>query len=263
MTWSRSIIPHTSNNIHNYLVLHQHKLHMLSVIEKKYTSVNMLCLTLQGKQLEDAVWKPGCYVKLMIPDGEKMRMRTYTARSFDPQRQSIDIEFAIHYPAGPATRWALDAQIGDEIEIKGPGHLRIDPTQGDWYLFAADMSALPAMISIMESLPAHAKGYAFFEVMDAQDKQEVKIQADIEIEWFIHPNPKERSPRQLQAIQSLTLLEGTPTVIMAGELGTIREIRQYLTEAEPFKDAHMYMSSYWKIGSNEEEHKQAKRLMRR
>ena len=92
-------------------------INMLRVIEKNQVSLNMLRITLQGDQLENISWKPGCYIKLSIPSGEKRKMRTYTARSYDAQRRSLDVDFAIHQPAGSATKWALEAKIGDEVEV--------------------------------------------------------------------------------------------------------------------------------------------------
>lgn len=232
---------------------------MLRITAKEQLTPNMLRITLQGEQLHNMDWKPGCYVKLKIPQGDSTKMRTYTARSYDPTTQSVAIDFAIHRPAGPATGWALEAQVGDEIELMGPGHLKTDISQGDWYLLGADMAALPATISVLEALPEDAVGYAFLEVTDESDRQEFKSPAGIQVQWFIHPNPKQKSDRQLNAIQGLELLEGTPNIFIAGELSTVREIRNYVKEKPEFQHAESYVSSYWKIGSNEEEHKQAKR----
>ncbi|MEM8897045.1 MAG: siderophore-interacting protein [Bacteroidota bacterium] len=235
---------------------------MLTVVEKKQVTLNMLRITLQGDQLENISWKPGCYIKLSIPNGEKRKMRTYTARSYDSVRKTLDVDFAIHQPAGPATRWALDAEIGDVIEIRGPGHLKMDMTKGDWYLFAADMAALPAAISAIESLPSHAKGYAFLEITDEQDKQEFSSPSGLEIQWLIHPHPKEKSTQQLASLQSIEPLAGTPNIFVAGELSTIREIKAYIKGEAKYKNASTYISSYWKIGVSEEKHKLAKMMMR-
>ncbi len=233
---------------------------MLKIIEKNQISLNMLRITLQGEQLNNISWKPGCYVKLKVNDTSGQKTRTYTARSYDPDNQTISIDFAIHQPAGPATRWALDSQIGDEVELRGPGHLRADPTKGDWHLFSADMSAMPAAISIIESLPHDAKGYAFLEILDEQDKQEFSAPEGIDIQWLIHSNPKENSAQQLDAIKGIKHLEGTPNVFVAGEMNTIKKIKKYFNEEKRFSDSPKYISSYWKTGSNEEGHKLAKMM---
>lgn len=237
---------------------------MVTVIDKVQVSLNMLRLTLHSEELGNHIaWHPGCYIKLLIPNAQapngKLKARTYTIRSHDPQARTMTVDFAIHHPAGPATDWALKAQIGDEIGFRGPGQLKIDATQGDWYIFAADMAALPAAISVMESLPIDARGYAFLEVMDEKDKQALSIPAGIEVNWLIHPNPKIKSAQQLEAIKAIKHLAGEANIFVSGELETIREIKAYLENEERFKDNFRYISSYWKIGLQEEEHKIAKR----
>ena len=236
----------------------------LTVAEKSYVSPNMLRIILTGKELDESLaWHPGSYVKLMIPHsseaGDKPKIRTYTARSFDPQTRTISIDFAIHQPAGPATSWALNTQQRDEIEVMGHGQLKADPTKGDWYIFAADMAALPAAISVMESLEPDAKGYAFLEITTEEDKQKLAIPEGIEVRWLIHPHPEVRSSQQLEAIKGLAHMKGTPNVFVAGELGTIREIKHHIKNDVRFSGAFLYISSYWKIGLKEEEHKIAKR----
>ncbi|MEO1713247.1 MAG: siderophore-interacting protein [Bacteroidota bacterium] len=233
---------------------------MFTVVNKQQVTTNMLRLTLHGEQLEHVTWQPGCYVKLRVPNGAITKTRTYTVRSLDTQAKTMDIDFAIHRPAGPATSWALNTKIGDSIELRGPGNLRMDSTSGDWYLFVADMSALPAAISIIETLPPNAKGIAFFEVMSEEDKQDFTAPPGIKINWFIHPDPTARSPHQINAIKSISPFEGTPNVFVAGEMSTIKEIKKYLNQEELYKDAFRYVSSYWKIGASEEVHKMVKRL---
>lgn len=237
---------------------------MLTVIDKAQISLNMIRVTLHGRELDERIhWHPGGYVKLVIPNsnvpGKKPKVRTYTARSFDPQKQTMTIDFAIHQPAGPATSWAINAQEGDEIAMMGLGKLKLDPSKGDWYLFAADMSAIPAALSVMESLGPDAKGYAILEIMDERDKQTLAIPEGFEVQWLIHPTPETKSEQQLAAIKNIHVMAGIANIFVAGELSTIREIKRYITTEESFKDAFRYISSYWKIGLKEEEHKEAKR----
>ncbi|MGD1848023.1 MAG: siderophore-interacting protein [Salibacteraceae bacterium] len=233
---------------------------MLSVKNKTQVSANMLRIAFEVDVPID--WLPGCYIKLRIPNalpGGISPVRTYTVRSYDAANQVLAVDFAIHQPAGPATAWALNAQPGDQIEYRGPGKLRVDPTNGDWHLFAADMSALPAAISIMESLSLDAKGYAFLEVTEEQDRQALHIPEGIQVQWLVHPNPKVKSNQQLEAIRNIKPLAGKPSVFVAGELSTTREIKQFLLQAPTYQSGSHYISSYWKIGLTEEEHKMAKR----
>jgi len=242
---------------------------MLRVIKNEHISNNMLRITLEGEALnENFNWSPGCYVKLQVPDIEngravdngKLKRRTYTVRKHIPVKQSIEIDFAVHQPAGPATSWALNAKIGDEVMLSGPGRLKINPTIGDWYIFSADMAAMPAAVSVMESLKRDAKGYAFLEITNEADKQNLEIPEGIQVSWLVHSNPKTKSAQQLNALKTVKPLDGKPNIFVAGELSTIREIKSYINTSSSFFTAEKYISSYWKIGLKEEEHKMAKRM---
>ena len=240
---------------------------VVTVIHKERLSKNILRLTVSGKELDQRFsWSTGCYVKLRIAnsssDDTKPKVRTYTVRYHDPTEKTISIDFAIHQPAGPATSWALDAEPGDSIELMGPSPLKMDLNTGDWYLFAADMAAIPAALSALESLPSETKGYALLEVTDAQDTPSLSSIPDgIEVQWLIHPHPEKQSDQQLEAIKKLRSLDGKVNIFVAGELGTIRKIKAYLNEESELSVASAYISSYWKIGAVDEEHKAAKRAL--
>lgn len=230
----------------------------LTVIDKKYITKNMLRITFYGDDLDESfAYKVGGYVKLLIPtESINPKMRTYTVKSHDPINKTIEIDFAIHLQAGPATVWALNAQLNDTINIMGPGTLKINPNSGDWYLFSVDMSALPAAISVMESLDSNAKGYAFIEIVSEEDKQTLNIPDGIDVKWLLQSNNND----QLEAIRNIEPLDGELNVFIAGELGAIREIKSYLKKDNPFFIACEYISSYWKIGLKLEEYKEAKMI---
>src|SRR5690625_2757162 len=55
-----------------------------------------------------------------LPEGERNPMRTYTVRASRPDANEIDVDFAIHPDACPATTSAATAQPGDSVVIIGP-----------------------------------------------------------------------------------------------------------------------------------------------
>jgi NADPH-dependent ferric siderophore reductase len=119
-------------------------------------------MTLGGADIVDfPAGQQGSYVKLMLPseDGApKPVVRTYTIRQ---QRESeLDIDFALHGNGrtGIATKWALEAGIGEEIVLGGPGPAKPLPSGFDHYSIAGDMTALPAISVNLEALPQHATG---------------------------------------------------------------------------------------------------------
>ncbi|MDW3190911.1 MAG: SIP domain-containing protein [Cytophagales bacterium] len=127
-------------------------------------------------------------------------------------------------------------------------------------MIAADMAALPAAISVLESLGAEAKGHAVFEITDPADQQVLNIPEGISVTWLLHQHPDQQSNQQLNTIKRLSFPVGAPNIFVAGELSTIREIKDYFMEQSLMND-HSYISSYWKIGAKDEEHKVAKRAL--
>lgn len=235
-------------------------LNKLTVMRKEQITPHLLRIHFSGEGINSNFeWKSGCYIKLLFSSEERTIMRSYTVRSIDAKQQSLIIDFSIHEPAGIGNLWVRNAKEGDTIEYKGPGQLKMNTHEGDWNLFAADLSALPAAISTLESLTPDAKGYAFFEVPSEEDKQQISIPQGIQVEWLVHQNITTKSTQQLEAIQRIQPLNGAPNVFVAGELSTIREIREYITTNEIYKNAALYISSYWKIGVDSEGHKLAKK----
>ncbi|WP_111766111.1 siderophore-interacting protein [Nakamurella deserti] len=113
-----------------------------------------------------------------LPDECRNPVRTYTVRALRPEAAEVDIDIALHGRTGPASRWATDAVVGDELYICGPnaehggpygGVDFLPPAHTDQFLLAGDPTAVPAIAAILESLPPHARGVAVLEVEHASD----------------------------------------------------------------------------------------------
>ena len=99
--------------------------------------------------------------------------RTYTIRWLDLAARELAIDFVVHGDEGLAGPWAANAKPGDRLIVSGPGAGYKPNPEADWYLFAGDDAAIPAIASSIEALPADAVGRAYLEVDDEAD-----IQAD-------------------------------------------------------------------------------------
>lgn len=112
-------------------------------------------------------------------------MRTYTVREVRPEASEFDVDIALHGRLGPASTWALDAQVGDRIIVcvphtgyVGDFHGGVDwrpPAEVDRLLIAGDETALPAVSGILERLPEDARGIAVVEVPDARDAAALSV----------------------------------------------------------------------------------------
>ena len=107
-----------------------------------------------------------------LPDGVRAVMRSYTLRALRRDPDEIDIDFVLHTPAGPASRWAARAAAGDRVVLLGPAladnrAIRFrPPADTDLLLLWGDGTAVPAVSAILESLPAGTRARAWLEVRD-------------------------------------------------------------------------------------------------
>jgi len=229
----------------------------LVVVNKHMVTPNMLRVTLGGDNIHTI--EPGQesgYVKLIFPQEKGRLMRTYTIRH--QRADEIDIDFMLHENAGPASSWAKNTAPGERILIGGPGPKKMIDTATDWQLLVGDMTALPAISVNLETLPANAKGYAVIEVVSVEDIQTITHPSGIEIKWVINPTPGKNELALLQQVQALDWLNGSLSAWVACEFSSMKVLRRFLKEEKGITKENLYLSSYWKQGSNEDQHKVVK-----
>lgn len=232
----------------------------LQVIASRYLTSNMLRVTLGGDEIatfpDD---QEGAYIKLIFPgeEGAKDMTRTYTVRY--QRRNQIDVDFVMHGDGGPASDWAKSARPGDDIRVGGPGPKKLVDNTADWFLLVGDMSALPAMSVCIEQLPADARGYAVIEVAEESDIQTLAHPPSFALHWVITPELDKDSRGLINRVRQLEWLSGRPSVWAACEFSKMRELRRYFKEDRHLERQELYISSYWKCGSSENQHKLIKR----
>lgn len=232
---------------------------LLKVIRKEYVTANMLRVTLGGEALAGfPEGQEGGYIKFIFPttDGSRL-MRTYTIRQ---QRQhELDVDFALHGDSGVACLWALHTQTGDQIQVGGPGPKKRISESADWMIFVGDMTSLPAISVNLANLPSESKGYAILEVQTEADIQTLQKPDDIELKWIINPNPGQDSQSLLEHVKTLKWLDGNVAIWAACEFSSMRALRAFFKERSDVEKGNLYISSYWKHGLNEDQHKIEKR----
>jgi NADPH-dependent ferric siderophore reductase len=236
----------------------------LGVVRSRLLTPHMLRLTLGGQELagfpDDS---NSAYIKLKMtsppPDSDERPMiRTYTVRAFNADKLELDVDFVMHADQGPASDWAHAAKPGDEMVILGPGPKKLVDCTADWFLLAGDMSALPAISANIEAMPADARGHVLLEIIDAADEQELDFPPGIEVRWIVNPHPDSENTRLLDAVRSVSFLEGRPSIWIAGEFSTVLAIRSYFKKERGVDRKDIYVSSYWQMGQSEDEHRVSK-----
>ncbi|GAB4537154.1 MAG: siderophore-interacting protein [Roseibium sp.] len=250
----------------------------LTVKSARYLSPNLIRVTFQGPGLEGfPKGHEGANCKLVLPrDGETREafeahfapdgpaekvhaVRTYTVRAFRPEALELDIDFVAHGDEGPATRWAQRAGPGSFLGFFGPSQPKITEFTADWYLLAADLSAMPVVEATLEAMPSDARGIAVFEVPAMDDIREISAPEGIEMHWIVQPDVHRPSTAQVDFVKALDWPDGRVQTCIAGESSVIRALRDYLHNERRLPKADTYISGYWKIGLVEDEHQKMKR----
>lgn len=130
-----------------------------------------------------------------LPTEERGHMRTYTIRDVrgSGAETTFIVDIVLHLEGdaiGPGSEWAAKAVVGDRVVLLAPrrdfpfGGIEFTPAAGAELLMVADETAVPAVCTILEQLPADATGAAFLEVPTAADVLEVSGPAGVSVTWL-------------------------------------------------------------------------------
>ncbi|MDQ3602196.1 MAG: siderophore-interacting protein [Actinomycetota bacterium] len=206
----------------------------------------MTRVRLGGEGLCGLAAVPGQSVKIYVPDPTGLLVsRDYTVRDADPDQPSMDIDFVLHGD-GPAANWARQVRPGQKLEFVGPsGRYRPDPA-ADWHLFGGDESALPAVLAMVESLPADAPAVLYVEVADAAEEQPVSGPARPEVHWLHRGDAIAGANTLLEdALRAARLPAGQGRIWLAGHTPTVRRIRAHLLTERGVDRRALYVRGYW------------------
>ena len=222
----------------------------------------MVRVTFTSPELADFGWNgPAAHIKLIFaqaapvagsePSAEAPRptMRTYTPRRFDRDTRELDVDFILH-GEGPAALWAAQAAVGQTLTIGGPGRNYVVDAAADWFLLAGDDSAIPAISTILESLPPKASATVFLEVVDRDDEVDIPAHAGATVTWLHRGPDATHAGGPLEAsLRNYSLPEGSGRIYVACESGAMRRIRALLLTDKTIDRGHVVTRGYWKLGA--------------
>lgn len=250
---------------------------VLEVAEVAKVTPRMVRVTFTGSDLEGFCTDNFAdHVKLWFPDertGEHVLpqvendrpvnfrdpaaiIRDYTVRRYDARAGRLDIDFVAH-DHGPAGRWAMRARPGDRLGVLGPRGTKHVPAGFDYYLIAADETALPAAARWLEELPRDARVYAFIEVAGPEEEQELDLPERASVTW-LHRGEREPGTTDLlkRSVEALEPPEGNGFAWAAGEADALKPIRRLFKERGFVKNESFEVDGYWRRGTVNLDHHQ-------
>lgn len=178
----------------------------------------------------------------------KPSMRKYTVRSIDLATSQLDIDFVLHADAGPGSSFAEAVTIGMEVGVLGPGGGGL--MDADWYLFAGDETAIPAIARMLENLPADSSGAAYLEVSDAAEIQNLQTPVAIGIHWLIR-NAEKPGSLLVEALRQTHRPQSDESIYFwaACEFSAFKTIRQLARQDWKLKNDQHLVVAYWREGT--------------
>ncbi|MFZ6874502.1 siderophore-interacting protein [Undibacterium sp. Di27W] len=227
---------------------------MATVIDTQRITPKMQRITLDVSALEGLrIEIPAHAMKLFftVPGQEDVEGRAYTVRHYHAESSTMSIDFILH-GSGIAATWASEVQPGAQIEIGGPRAGYHYQAESAWQLFVGDATAIPAILSAIESLPAGVKVMAFMEIENEAEQQSYHAIADVSVIWVYRQDESINSGKHLlQALREAEFPAGLAQVFIGAESMLTKRIRQHLREEPRISMGNVHATGYWKMGETD------------
>lgn len=234
------------------------------VVSTSRLTPQLVRVVLGGEGLADYV--PGDatdqYVNCLFEDesardvGREQRPfpRRITVRQWDDARRELTLDIAVHGDVGYAGRWALHAQTGDRLEMRGPAGTYTPHADAAAYLLVGDESALPAIAVSAEAVAAGRRVVAIVEVEDAAGELELTSPGELEVQW-VHRSGHGGEVDSLlaDAVAALPAFDGVVSAFIHGEAVATRAVRRQLLASGVVDLEHLSCSPYWRRGYDDEQ----------
>lgn len=260
---------------------------LLQVVRAQFLSDVMRRITLSGNDLHGFPHdRNGAHIKVFLPRSDQHKpmlptlgkngpvwpeahlrpiTRTYSVRRYCAKTNELDIDFVLHGADSPASGWAANAAPGDYLGVAGPGGPDPLLSPADQHIIAGDLTALPAICALLESLPQQVQGCAVIEIDHDDFRQPIINNTRIQLHWVVrNPTLSAGENTLLQAISQAPLpLPGRSlSAFIAGENGSVLAVRDYLRQTYGLRKSDLYAVPYWRRGQDEETyHQERHRIM--
>lgn len=248
---------------------------VLKVKTKTFLTPNYIRIILEGEDMavfSDA--RVGDNNKILVPQNKEQAIilpepgirnaenqgltRTYTVRDLDITQNLMTVDFVSHGDSGPASKWAGNAQSGDELGVFMKVKTKPLFVVSDWYLLIGDHTALPVISVILESLPSDAKGKAIIEVFSSEDVLDLKKPEKVEIVWKFNSHPGKTS-ELASSFKTEDFPSGSKFIFAAAEYQVAGAIQEKLRNNNDLPRNQWQTYSYWKYGQAEDASSEARR----
>lgn len=206
------------------------------VLRREQLSPHLVRLVLGGPGLSGftSTGVPDEWVGLVVPG--QFQSRYYTVRSWDGSELVLDV---VVHEVGLVTEWARGDVTGETVTLTEPKGSFAMPEDAQWLLLVGDLTALPAMARIAESVTVPTRIWA-----EVPDDLPGYLPAWPDVTWL--SPPAEGQSRLAEVVEGIDWPGGEGYFWMAGESAQMRAIRKHLMRERRLPSSAYDVMGYWR-----------------
>ena len=189
-------------------------------------------------------------VKARLPREQWPRVRSFTVRRWDPERNLLTLDFVDHGDVGVAGPWASAARPGDGLQLMGPGGAYAPDPAADWHLMVGDEAVLPAIAASLERVAEGVPVHVVVEVSGPDEEIDLETPGDLSVTWLHRRAGADDA--LVEAVRALAFPEGSVHAFVHGEAAAVRAVRRHLVVDRGVPREALSVSGYWKRGRTDE-----------
>jgi NADPH-dependent ferric siderophore reductase len=205
-----------------------------TVARREPLSEHLVRLVVSGVDGFTSTGIPDEWVALTVPG--QFQTRYYTVRAWEPGTAELVLDVVVH-DHGLVTEWAQGHCVGDVVGISAPKGSFELPADATWVVLVGDLTGLPAVARIGESVDLPVTAY-----VESPDGP-LEDYLDRPVTWLAPPGPGESGLADL--VRTLAWPEGPGYFWMAGESAQMRMIRRHLRHDLGMPSSAYDVMGYW------------------
>jgi NADPH-dependent ferric siderophore reductase len=208
------------------------------VLRRTPVSDHLVRLVLGGPGLVrfESTGIPDEWVGLVVPG--QFQSRYYTVRSWVDGELTLDV---VIHDVGLVTEWATRDCLGDTVVITEPKGSFAMPADAAWLILVGDLTAMPAMARIIESVAVPTRVWA-----EVPDELGDYLPPGADVQWL--ETPADGGSRLASVVEGIDWPEGEGYFWMAGESAQMRAIRKHLMREVRLPSTAYDVMGYWRAG---------------
>lgn len=207
-----------------------------TVLRREPLSPHLVRLTLGGLDGFASSGVPDEWVGLVVPG--QFQSRYYTVRSWDGAELVLDV---VVHEEGLVTEWASRDCVGELVTIQEAKGSFAMPGSAGWLLLVGDLTAMPAIARILETVSVPTRVWA-----EVPDDLAGYLPDGAGVTWLAPPGPDESALASV--VEGIDWPEGEGYFWMAGESSQMRAIRKHLMREVRLPSTAYDVMGYWRGG---------------